>query len=230
MTIPGILQTARTLSYYERMQELTANNLANVSTDGFKADRMTARLEAGSSAPIPVTQLDLSQGAFRETGRPLDLGLDGPGFFVVRTPTGERLTRGGGFRLDGAGTLIDLHGDPVLGRRGAIVVTGGTVEVRADGTVVVDGQALDRLRLETAVNPLSLRKEGAGRFVSDSPAVPADLAKLHVRQGAIEEANLSAVHGMVDLVTIQRAYTANVNVLRAMDGVLQLVANEIGRP
>ena len=64
MTIPGILQTARTLSYYERMQELTANNLANVSTDGFKADRMTAHLEAGFSAPIPVTQLDLSQGAF----------------------------------------------------------------------------------------------------------------------------------------------------------------------
>lgn len=230
MTIPGILRTARTLTYYERMQEMTANNLANVSSDGFKADRMTAHLEAGAGAPTPVTQMDLSQGTFRETGRPLDLALDGQGFFVVGTARGERLTRGGGFRLDGAGTLTDQHGDPVLGKNGPVVITGGDVEVRADGTVVVDNTAVDALRLETVADPATLRKEGGGHLSSTAPTMAADGATLRVRQGAIEEANLDAIHGMVDLVTIQRAYSANINVLRAMDGVLSTVANDLARP
>jgi flagellar basal-body rod protein FlgF len=230
MTIPGIIRTARTLTYYERLQEMTANNLANVSSEGFKADRMTARLEAGAATPTPVTQMDLSQGSFRETGRPLDLALDGQGFFVVRTARGERLTRGGGFRLDGTGTLTDQHGDPVLGRRGPVVITGGTVEVRADGTVVVDGQPVDTLRLETVANAATLRKEGGNQLSTQGATKPADAASLRVRQGAIEESNLDAIHGMVDLVTIQRAYTANINVLRAMDGVLGTVANDLARP
>jgi flagellar basal body rod protein FlgG len=230
MTIPGILRTAQTLSYYERMQELTANNLANVSSEGFKADRMTAHLVAGGAVPTPVTQMDLSQGTFRDTGRPLDLALDGPGFFVVRTARGERLTRGGGFRLDGTGTLTDQHGDPVLGQRGPVVITGGDVEVRGDGTVVVDGKAADVLRLETVADPATLRKEGGGQLSAAGPTMAADGATLRVRQGAIEESNQDAIRGMVDLVTIQRAYSANINVLRAMDGVLGSVANDLARP
>jgi flagellar basal-body rod protein FlgF len=230
MTIPGIIQTARTLAYYERMQEMTANNLANVSSEGFKADRMTAHLEAGASTPTPVTQMDLSQGSFRETGRPLDLALDGQGYFVVHTARGERLTRGGGFRLDGTGTLTDPHGDPVLGQRGPVVITGGTVEVHADGTVVVDGRPVDQLRLETVNDPLTLRKEGGGQLRAQGATTPAGPDALRVRQGAIEESNLDAIHGMVDLVTIQRAYTANINVLRAMDGVLGTVANDLAKP
>ena len=93
MPLPGILNAAHGLSYYARLQEVTANNLANASTDAFKVDRMSGRMLDGQSYPVPVEHLDLTQGAFRQTGRSLDVAIDGPGFLVVKTPAGERLSR-----------------------------------------------------------------------------------------------------------------------------------------
>lgn len=231
MTIPpGIIKSARTLSYYSQLEDATANNLANVSTDAFKADRITAMLASPGGSPVPVQQTDLSQGTFRETGRSLDVALDGPGFLVVRTAAGERLTRGGALHLSGNGTLVDAHGDPVLGRRGPITIAGGTVELHGDGTVEVDGVTQDQLRLVASPGAAQLSKEGAGRFVSSAPLADADPAVVRLRQGAVEESNLDAIHGMVDLVTIQRAYAANVSALRALDGVLGTVTNDLARP
>src|SRR6185436_11911498 len=135
MPLKGIVNTARSLSYYLRLQEVTANNLANVNSDAFKADRLTARTLPNMDYPVPVQQIDLDQGTFRETGRPLDLSLDGPGFFVVRTERGERLTRGGSMKLDPAGMLTDSHGDPLLGTQGPLVISGSEIEVQSDGTV-----------------------------------------------------------------------------------------------
>lgn len=231
MTIPpGIIQTARTLGYYAQLEDVTANNLANVSTDGFKADRVTALLPGTSGSPVPVQQIDLTQGTFRETGRPLDVSLDGQGFLVVSTAQGERLTRGGSMHLSGNGMLVDMHGDPVLGDHGPLVINGAGVEVHGDGTVMVDGVAVDKLRLVASPGSAKLSKEGGGRFVSAVPTASADPATLRVRQGAVEESNLDAIHGMVDLVTIQRAYAANVSALRALDGVLGTVANDLAKP
>ena len=118
MPLRGIQNAAHGLSYYSRLQEVVANNLANASTDAFKVDRMTGRMLPGESFPVPVEHLDLSQGAMRETGRNLDLALDGPDFLVVTTPSGERLTRGGSLRLDAAGQLTDADGNPVQGQKG----------------------------------------------------------------------------------------------------------------
>jgi flagellar basal body rod protein FlgG len=229
MTLRGILNAAHGMSYYARLQEVTANNLANVSTDGFKVDRMSGELLPGTSYPVPVQQLDLAQGGLRQTGRDLDLALSGQGFFVVKTAGGERLTRGGSFHLDPAGQLVDADGNPLLGSQGPVVVTSGRLEVQADGTVLVDGARVDQLRIESVTDPLQLKKEGTGRFVSEAPATPADPASVSVRQGFVEEPNSNAVLGMVDLVTIQRAYAANVDALKAMDGVLGTVAGDVGR-
>jgi len=227
---PGIIRSARTLSYYSQLEDVTANNLANVSSDAFKADRITALLSQGAATPVPVRQIDLTQGTFRDTGRPLDVSLDGPGFLVVRTAQGERLTRGGSLHLSGSGELVDMHGDPVLGQDGPITIAGAGVEIRGDGAVVVDGTEAGTLRLVAPPAAPQLAKEGAGRYVSAAPLTPADPASLRVRQGAIEESNMDAIHGMVDLVAIQRAYTANVGALRALDGVLGVVANDLAKP
>jgi flagellar basal-body rod protein FlgF len=229
MTLRGILNAAHGMSYYSRLQEVTANNLANASTDGFKVDRMTGEQLPGTSFPVPVQQVDLTQGSLRETGRDLDLALNGQGFFVVKTPNGERLSRGGSFHLDPAGQLVDADGSAVLGTQGPIVVTTGRLEVQSDGTVLVDGSKIDQLRVETVSDPLKLRKEGTGRFISDVPGTPADESTVSVRQGFVEEPNSDTVLGMVDLVTIQRAYAANVDALKAMDGVLGTVAGDVGR-
>jgi flagellar basal body rod protein FlgG len=176
-----------------------------------------------------VQTTDLQQGAFRETGRPLDLGLEGQGFLVVRTDRGERLTRGGSFQLDPSGTLTDTHGNPLLGVDGPMVLAGTTVEVQNDGSVMVDGALAGRLRVETVDNLGTLHKEAAGRFIASTPTHPVDEDTTHVRQGAIEEPNLDPLLSMVDLITIQRAYSANVDALKAMDSVLGTVTGEVGR-
>jgi flagellar basal-body rod protein FlgF len=208
---------------------VTSEHLANVSTDAFKVDRMSGRMLEGESGSVPVEHFDLVQGAFRQTGRTLDVALDGPGFLVVRTANGERLTRGGSLRLDSGGQLTDADGNPILGDKGPILPGIGAVEIQADGTVLVDGAPLDHLRLETVADPATLRKEGTGRFLLPDGAktVPADAVT--VRQGSVEEPNGDGVLGRIDLVTIQRAYAANVDALKAMDGVLATVANAVGR-
>jgi len=228
MTLPGIHTTAQSLRYYTRLQEVTANNLANVSTDGFKMDRMTGQMLGGTEYPVPVQHTDLSQGALRETTRDLDVALEGDGFLVVQTAAGERLTRGGSLRLDATGMLVDNDGNPMLGLKGPIIVPPGKVDIARDGMISVDGAPLAQLRMESVADPATLKKEGAGRFVAATPLMPVT-DKLVLRQGAIEEPNTDPVLGMVDLVTIQRAYTANLDALRAMDGVLAAVTSEVGK-
>lgn len=223
----GILTAARTLSYYNRRQEITANNLANVNTAGFKADRLVAHRPAQMDSPVPVEATDLSQGALRTTGRPLDLAIEGQGFLVVQAPGGERLTRGGNLRLDGNGQLVTSEGLSVLGEQGPIFLTGGSIEIGTDGTVKSDGHMVDRLRVVTPDEGATMLKEGAGRFIvsGDTVAAPAAL----VRQGQVEDANIDSIGGMVSLVDIQRAYTASVTALRTMDGVLGSVTTDVAR-
>jgi flagellar basal body rod protein FlgG len=227
-TFRGILTAARTLSHYARLQEVTANNLANVGTAGFKADRLVSHRAAGLDHPVPVPATDLSQGALRTTGRPLDVALEGAGFLVVETAAGERLIRGGALRLDGQGRLVDPEGSPVLGREGQVVLTGPTIEIRPDGTVVDDGREIDRLRVVRPDPGAELLKEAAGRFRA-GPRGVSDAEDTLVRQGQLEDANLNAISAMIALVEIQRAYAANSSAVRALDGVLGSVTNEVGR-
>jgi flagellar basal-body rod protein FlgF len=226
MTLPAIVTSARTLGYYTRLQEVTANNLANVSSDAYKGDRITAQSLVDTS-PTAVHTLDLRQGTLRDTTRPLDVGLAGDGFLVVRTPQGERLMRGGSLEVSRDGFLVDRHGDLLLGEDGPLHVAGQELVFEADGTVVVDGARAGRLRLETVADSSLLRKEGEGRFAALARTIGASGVQL--RQRAIEDANVSPLLGTVDLIMIQRAYAANTEALRTMDGVLGTVTGDIGR-
>src|SRR6201995_1787460 len=98
-SLNGMDSAASALRYWERKQEIVANNLANVSTDGFKAQRVFARLLDGVR-PVAEATSDLSTGNLRSTGNAMDVAVDGNGFFVVQTPNGDRYTRGGSLHLD----------------------------------------------------------------------------------------------------------------------------------
>ena len=117
----GMTSSAHALRYWERRQEVVSNNLANVSTDGFKAERAFASLMDGALPEID-TQTDMRAGTLRPTGSPLDLAMGGDGFLVVSTPDGERLSRGGALRLDDEHRLVTAQGYPVLGDQGPIVL------------------------------------------------------------------------------------------------------------
>ena len=229
MPIRGIVNTAHTLAFYERRQEIAANNIANANTDAFKADRITARLVPGEAFPVPVPDTDFQQGALRNTGRPLDVALDGPGFLVVRTPQGDRLTRGGSLKLDAASRLVDTHGNLVVGDRGPVVIDGTDVHIDDDGSLFVDGALVAKLQMVDVADKSALRKEGSGRYVTDAPLQPTEEGRTFLRQREIEDPNVDGMLAMVDLVTIQRAYAANVDALKAMDGVLGIVAGEVGK-
>lgn len=233
MGLDAIRSTARTLGYYTKQQALTANNLANSDTEGFKADVMSARKIGTTTFPVPVTKTDLSQGTLTPTERPLDLALEGPGFLVLQTEQGERLTRGGSLALDAANRLADRHGNLLLGENGPVQIPlrYATLEVQADGQVVVDGSKIDRLRVETVADPGTLLKDGAGKFMTATAEarVPVDTTTTMVRQGQVEDSNQDTLKGVVDLVTIQRAYAANIDSLKALDSVLGTVVNEVGK-
>lgn len=115
-TINGMNSAAHALRYWERKQDVVANNLANVSTDGFKAQHVFGKLIDGMS-PLAQATSDLSTGNLHDTGNPNDLAIRGDGFLLVKAENGERYTRGGSFRIDEKHQLVNADGLPLLGEK-----------------------------------------------------------------------------------------------------------------
>jgi flagellar basal-body rod protein FlgF len=227
MTLPAIVNTARTLSYYNTLQDITANNLANATSDGFKADRITAVQSGGDPHPLASQSMDFKQGDLRDTGRALDVALQGPGFLVVSTANGERLTRSGSLAENSDGILVDHHGNPVLGEDGPINVSGGKVTIQPDGSVIVGNTRVGMLRLETVANPQAMLRQGEGLFAPNQKLQAATNVGVH--QGAVEDSNVNSLLGSVDMIMIQRAYASSIDALRTMDSVLGTVTSDIAK-
>lgn len=226
MTPEGIGPAVRALRYWERRQEVMANNLANVSTPGFKAERVFAQL-LEDGGPLAQTADDLSAGTMSETGRPLDVAMESDGFLVVRTPNGERYMRGGSLRLDESGMLVTEQGHAVLGDNGPIVLPRGPVVVEKEGHIEVNGVRVGRFRV---VRPTEVPvREGANLWVpqSDTGDVPEEEVRL--RQGHLEESNVDPVSAMVEMIEIQRVYTALQRTIQTHDGVMHTITSEVGR-
>ena len=231
--VNGLTSAAASLRYWERRSEVTAHNLANASTDGFKAERVFGRLlgAGGEGGTVAQTATDLRAGTFRTTDNPLDLALGTDGFLVVNTPAGERFTRGGSFRLDADRRIVDAAGRPLLGEKGAITVpAGASIAVAPDGAVTADGKPLDRLRVERPGAGATLAHEGGTLFVPDAGRRPIAAADRQLRQGAVEESNVNPVSSMVDMIAVQRAYASVQKAITTLDAVRGTAASELGKP
>ncbi|HEY5086543.1 MAG TPA: flagellar hook-basal body complex protein, partial [Gemmatimonadaceae bacterium] len=189
---------AAALRYWERRQEVASNNLANVSTDGFKGQKVFARMVEGA-LPAADAVTDFSQGTLQVTNNTRDVSLDGNGFFVVRTPNGERYTRGGSLQVNDAGELTDSSGNPILGENGPIRVAlqgdgqVGSIQISRDGTVTVDKAEAGRLRVETIPPKTALLTEGSGLFIPPAQRTRIDPDARIVRQGALEQSNVTPI-------------------------------------
>jgi flagellar basal-body rod protein FlgF len=226
----GLSAAASALRYWERRQEIASNNLANVSTDGFKGERVFARM-LGDALPVAQAATDTRAGSLRETHAPLDVAVMGEGYLVVDTPNGERFSRGGSLQLDADRRLVDPSGHPVLGERGPITVPqGADLTIDASGTLKVDGKPVDRLRLERAGPGAELAHEGGNLLVPDAARAPLADRERGVRQGFVEESNVNAVASMVDMIAVQRAYASVQKAVTTMDAVRGTAVNEIGKP
>lgn len=227
--INGLTRAAHALRYWERRQEVVSNNLANANTTGFKAERVFGQL-MGGALTVANTQTDRTAGALAETHAPLDLALGGDGFFVVQTAGGERLTRGGSFSLDAEGRIADAAGNLLLGEGGAITVPpGGELSIDADGVLRVNRAEIGRLRVETVPAGEQLQHEGGTLFVPGATRQPAEPGARQVKQGYLEDSNVNTIGTMVDLISIQRAYSAVQKAVTTLDGVRGTIANELAK-
>lgn len=221
--------SARALRYWEERQAAMSNNLANVETAGFKAERVFAQLLADGEL-VAVGRTDHSEGSLTPTGRDLDVALSGDGFLVVETPEREeRWIRGGALSLSPEGMLVDMGGRAVLGEGGPIVVPPGSIEITAAGEVRVDGAPLDRLRLERAADAGTLERRGANLWQPSELKTALGPDEIQVRQGQLEGSNVDPIGSLVEMIEIQRAYTAIQRSMQTEDAMMQSIATEIGR-
>jgi flagellar basal-body rod protein FlgF len=196
--------------------EIAANNIANVSTTGYRGQMpafhsllvQTAGPRMGGweqlvneQAALNGARLDLGQGNLEHTGNPLDFAIEGPGFFEVQAKGGTLYTRNGNFQVSAAGELVTPAGDPVLGVSGPIKVPHGTVAISPDGTVSVDGAVSGKLRLVEFAAAAEVKPAGSS-YYSATGATAAVASS--VRQGMLESSNVSAVAAMVGLISAQR--------------------------
>jgi flagellar basal-body rod protein FlgF len=220
---------ASALRYYERKQDVVANNLANVSTNGFKAQRVFATLLDGI-APAAESGTDFSVGALRQTANPTDVAIDGQGFFVVSTPDGERYTRGGSFRLDEKHQLVDNDGRPLLGTKGPIKLLDAPIEIDQKGEVKQNGQIVDTLRMETAPKGTDVQREGESLWVPPATKQVLKPADRNVKQGYIEESNVNSMSALIDMVSVQRAYASVQKTIIEMDHTNETVSTQLAKP
>lgn len=195
--------------------DLAANNLANANTSGFRGERVsfkTQMMTASSNASTRAVssfgvlgspRTDFSQGSMQQTGNPLDLALEGSGFFAVRAPTGVQYTRNGNFHLTKDGALVTAQGFPVLGDQGPIALPQGDAEISSAGVISVNGDIAGQLQLTAFDAGVPLTSLGDAYF--SAPAAAATPAsQLTVRQGSLESSNINPVECAVSLIEIQR--------------------------
>lgn len=196
-----------------------ANNLANVSTPGYRGQHNVFRslLALSSNRPLSSinhavnnysvlgdTDLDLSQGNLEHTGNDLDFAIQGSGFFSVKTASGEAYTRDGNFHVSPQGLLVTAAGDAVMGDSGGpIQIVGAPVSVSPDGTISVNGALAGKLKVVDFAPGTSL--EALGQTYYTAPANSATPAKNSaIQQGSLESSNVNPVTSAVQLVTVQR--------------------------
>ena len=217
-----------------------ANNLANVSTTGFRASHnvFSSMLATESNTGLSVlnqdandygvlsgVQLDSTQGALVRTGNDLDVAIEGPGYFAVQTAGGPAYTRGGNLRVSPQGQLTTSAGDPVLGDNGPITVVGGPVSISTAGTISANGAISGRLKLiEFAPNTDIQSAGGAYYKVPVGAAIAA--TKSQVRQGTLESSNVNPVTSVVEMITAEREVETMRRVLTMFNGEIDKTATQ----
>jgi len=234
---PGFYTIATALDVRHKTQDRIASNLANSETYGYKRAVSgyngfgAALKQAGDHAPtttqgagvrLQAKAWDFGEGAFKSTGRELDMALRGNGFFVVRSPSGERFTRDGHFSRSEDGRLTDAQGRSVLGRSGEIQISKGAVTVSRDGTIQVDGIAVDTLRVERPSTLEGFVSEGGSYFRAQHSSSMVASTDVEVSSKVIEMSNVNMPNELVGMIENSRQ-------AEMASRALQLIDEEIGR-
>ena len=221
-----------------RRLEMTAQDLANVNTSGYKGQRLAfgevlaRRLPAedrpGGFVAVAGDRTQFGQGALEDTGNPFNLAIEGDGYFAVQTARGERYTRNGSFTMRADGTVITPLGETLLTEGGPLQLTGNNMEVGPDGTVRSDNAEIGRLRIVRFNDAKRAAKEGSNVFVTD-PANVIDAENIRVVQGTLEQSNVSPIDSMVSLIQINRNFEAYERAMKLMDSMTEKIVSDSAR-
>jgi flagellar basal-body rod protein FlgF len=230
MEISGTIALSRMMALQQKM-DIVGNNIANMNTTGFKAVQLLMKSEKeNNSAPgiqpldsRPIimatdfgTVRDTSTGAVKTTGNPLDVAIQGSGYFTVATPNGDRYTRDGVFQISSTGQLVDLSGNAVQGDGGEINIPAGTtnVSIAGDGTISTPNRTLGKLKLVNFANEQALQPDGNNGLKAADGNAPTPLDNPKMVQGAVEQSNVNSVQQMTNMIEIQRQYQAAANIVK----------------
>ena len=223
MDTTQLLCLSSALADYQSMDSI-ANNLANVSTPGFKreAPKFEEYLdpmqpnegETGIQNVSFVQQTsmmrDLSEGSITITSAPFDVAINGQGYFVIQTANGPRYTRNGHFSLDPSGRIVTDSGDPVQGQSGDISVSqnDGDIHIAADGTVSGVNGIIGQINIVDFPDDRALVRQGGSLYATTQ--LP-QAANATVQQGAIESSNVQPVVEISNMIEVMRSYQAVIN-------------------
>ncbi len=203
----------------QRQMDVIAHNIANTSTTGYKANQTLFEqflMKAGPQRELSYVQdfgvlINFREGPIERTGNPLDIGLQGDGFLVAQTATGDlAYTRGGHLTINAQGNLASAEGDAILDENRRPILADpslGPLIVNGDGSLTVGGRPPVRLALVTFDNLQTLRRRGGGYFTTDSPEQVAPKAR--TLQGMLERSNVEPVIELAAMIETSRAYQAS---------------------
>lgn len=224
-----------------REMDIVANNIANLDTNGFKVESLMQKTEPTEPAvtlggPRPVKFVsadgvarDFNQGVLSKTGAPLDLAIEGQGFFQVQSPGGPRFTRDGRFTTDTTGRLVTQAGLAVLDEGGGEIVIDpekGEVSIGPDGTMSQGNERVGKVGMFTFANPGALEKSGDNLFRNASNLTPQPTVDARLRQGMLESSNVKPVLEITRMVEVSRAYE---QMARMMDSEADLSRRAVER-
>ena len=207
------------------------HNLANANTAGFKRnvnsfsaelEKAAGRRQAANGKGANDIEInpsrDFSQGSMQQTGRKLDMAIDGSGFFSLETPDGVRYTRNGQFMINSNGQLTDLHGRMVTSDAGPVIipenVSENQISVSADGTISANDNQIARLQVvDFGADVQRLRAVGKNCYEAPDDLQPQAAEDVRVAQGCLESSNVDTVSELVQMITVSRFYEAGMRVL-----------------
>lgn len=219
-----------------RQMDVVANNIANMNSNGFKAERMMLTDHVvksgfpGPATPIAFvrdvsTMRDQAQGRLESTGNPFDLAIEGEGFFAIADGEGELYGRNGRFRLDETGQLVTEQGAPVLTRAGAPVFFSEAdtrIAIAKDGTISSENGELGQLRIVDFDAPQAMLPVGGGLYSAEE--APREVAMPNIVQGMLERSNVEPILEMEKMIRVQRAYASVRNLVdREDDRIKQML-------
>lgn len=216
-----------------------ANNVANLRTAGFRAETVNFdtvlsdfRRDAVAFAAVGETHIDRAQGPVEATGNPLDLAIDGRGWFAIETPAGRAYTRDGRMTMTEAGDLVTLTGHSLLDDGGAPIALergAGDVVIGIDGTITQGGRNVGVVGLFDVPQRAKLSRYGDSAVLTDVPAEPMEDRVVNgVRQGFLEGSNVNAVVALTELIQVQRAFEHANSTIRGRQETLEKAVRTLG--